>query len=158
MGTLVVMKLLLTSKGEEIKVDDVDYVKASRYTWRLDKNGYAVAGGGQRMPSYKLHRFIMSPEANQVVDHIDHDLRNNQRSNLRICTRAENQANQQKQKRDTSSKYKGVYFAKKAGKWYAQIKKNKKTMYLGGYSTQEEAAKAYNNKAKELFGEFAKLN
>jgi hypothetical protein len=61
-------------------------------------------------------------------------------------------------KRPTSSKFKGVRLEKRAGKWRAQIKINKKYIYLGLFSDEEEAARAYDLKAQELFGEYAALN
>lgn len=57
-----------------------------------------------------------------------------------------------------SSKYKGVHFSKRSNKWQATLKLNQKTIYLGFYNVEEDAAKAYNAGAKSIFGNFAKLN
>ena len=57
-----------------------------------------------------------------------------------------------------SSQHKGVHFHKRSNKWVAQIKLNRKLFHLGSFSSEAEAGEAYNNKAIELFGEFAVLN
>ena len=105
-----------------------------------------------------MHREILGitdPKIN--VDHLDGDGLNNQRSNLRVCTDSQNGANRGKQKNNKSG-YKGVHWNKKTKKWAAQIQYHKKVLNLGYYSDIIEAAKAYDKKALELFGEFARLN
>lgn len=87
------------------------------------------------------------------VDRIDND-GDYEPSNVRIVTNLQNQFN--RGPRDGTSKYKGV--SKSKGKWIAQIGMNCRTIPIGRYSSEEEAAKAYNKKAKELFGEYAYLN
>ncbi len=91
----------------------------------------------------------------KVVDHIDHDTLDNQRINLRICTRSQNGMNR---KKDSGIKFKGVTFHKRAGKFMAQIYMNGKKYYLGVFETPEEAAMVYDKKARELHGEFALTN
>ena len=92
------------------------------------------------------------------VDHIDGNGLNNQRNNLRIVTNQQNGMNQKKQRRSTTSRYKGVCWHNKNKGWMAGIKHNRKTIYLGCYETEEEAALAYNTEATRIFGEYAKLN
>lgn len=89
------------------------------------------------------------------VDHIDNNPANNHPLNLRLADRHENLANQKTQTR-RQGKFKGVY--KNASSYYAKIKNYGKQIYIGSYRTELEAAKAYNDKAKELFGPYAKLN
>ena len=60
--------------------------------------------------------------------------------------------------RKTSSQYKGVTLEKKSGKWIAQIRIDGKRKYLGIFTSEEEAAMAYDLKAEEAHGEFAVLN
>ena len=93
------------------------------------------------------------------VDHINHDKLDNRRENLRLCTHAENMQNVPNYSRG-KSKYKGVSFddRKRVKKWRALIVFEKKQIYLGMHLTEEDAAIAYNEKATELFGEFACLN
>ena len=63
-----------------------------------------------------------------------------------------------RRKQTGTSRFKGVCWHKKAGKWQAKIQHNFVRIRLGLFSSEEDAARAYNRKAKELFGEFAKLN
>lgn len=81
---------------------------------------------------------------------------NNQRSNLRKCTWAENQRNKSK-KRNATSKYMGVVKTQ-SGTYRAQVTHLGKLAYSKVFKTEIEAAKAYNKKKKELHGEFANLN
>lgn len=152
------MGRIYTSKGVGIMIDSEDYEKVSGYTWRLDKNGYPIAGGGKRMPNYKLHRFVLNAPKGTEVDHINHNLLDCRKENLRLCTHGENQHNQCKQTRTTSSKFKGVSKAKKDNKWTAQIKHNRKVIYLGRFDSERDAAIVYDQHATKLFGKFAKLN
>ena len=92
-----------------------------------------------------------------ATDHINGDGLDNRKQNLRICTHAENLRNRRLGKNNTSG-YKGVSWHKLHKLWYAHISHNKKLMSLGYFKDKEEAAKAYDRKAIELFGEFAKLN
>jgi len=107
---------------------------------------------------YYLHRllaqaFIPNPEGKPEVDHIDGDPLNNCLSNLRWCTRAENNRNVGKRITNTSG-YTGVSFHKASGKWQAYIYVNGKNKHLGLFHTKEEAAAVYEEAAKELHGEF----
>lgn len=92
------------------------------------------------------------------VDHIDHNGLNNQKSNLRNCTHRQNAMNNSSR---GSSKYLGVSIVgrgRQKGMISAEIKMNYRKIHIGVFSTEIEAAKAYDKKAKELFGEFANLN
>lgn len=92
------------------------------------------------------------------VDHEDHNGLNCQRENLRVCTNAQNVANQRKQKRGKSSQFKGVYCKKRDGKWYAQIEANGEHKFLGSFADELDAAFAYDVAARQNFGEFALCN
>ena len=91
------------------------------------------------------------------VDHIDNNPLNNQKYNLRICLLKDNSKNSTKRK-NTSSKYKGVYFETGTKKYKANIKVNYKTISLGRFTNEIDAAKAYDAAAIKYFGEFANLN
>jgi hypothetical protein len=104
-----------------------------------------------------MHREIMGAAEGQVVDHINHDGLDNRRCNLRVCSHAENVRNQRGQ-RGRSSGYKGVSRDRRLGKWRAQIWHNGKHTYLGLFESEAAAARAYNAKARDLFGAFAYLN
>jgi hypothetical protein len=120
-------------------------------------------GKKYKFKNYKVHRlvaqtFLPNPENKLCVDHIDGDRSNNHVSNLRWCTISENMYNQKTQTRTKSSIYKGVCFDKKVEKWISYIKKDKKQNRIGRFKSQILGAIAYDEKALELFGEYAKLN
>jgi len=92
------------------------------------------------------------------LDHINMVHSDNRISNLRECNQSQNLANRPKTRKNPTSKYKGVSFCKKTKKWRANYSYENRTLCLGRYSTQEEAAKVYDKKAIELYGEFAVLN
>ena len=104
-----------------------------------------------------MHRLIANTPAHLFCDHINHDGLDNRRANIRNCTLKQNNANSRSAK-NASSKYKGVSWNKLRKKWAAYIKKDYKQLYLGLFENEIEAAKAYDRKAAELFGKFAKLN
>jgi hypothetical protein len=91
------------------------------------------------------------------TDHINHNKLDNRKENLRICTEAENVHNTRISRNNTSG-YKGVTFHKRDKKWQTQIRSGQGKRYLGYFNTAEEAAKNYDEKAKEAFGEFARTN
>jgi hypothetical protein len=132
-------------------------------TWSIAKNGnnfylyHTKRISKTKTITTKFHRELLDlTDKNLVCDHVNGDGLDNRLENLRKCTVQENSQN--RRKTYGSSKYLGVTYHKPSKKWYAQIETNKKCFFLGSYSTQEEAARAYNKKALELFGTFAKLN
>lgn len=111
--------------------------------------------------SYLLHRIIFAHQKGYLPPMVDHDNRDkldNRIENLRDCpTRGHNTINSPPRS-DNTSKYKGVTWHKNVGKWHCSVFKSGKRHYVGIYDKIEDAALAYNNKATELFGEFAYLN
>lgn len=159
------MKRIPLTQGKFAIVDDEDYKELSKHKWHTFKNsygGYAAIRNCQCLFDKKrrviyMHRQIMSCPQEMEIDHQDHNQLNNRKSNLRICTRAENQRNRNKQKNNTSG-FKRVYRRKDCKKWRANIGFNGQQIHLGDFNSAIEAAKIYDKKAKELFGEFAKTN
>jgi len=135
----------ITNKGEKFTIDTEDYEKVKDYCWRIDKNGYVEAyrrnSGVNSI--VKIHRIIMGVDgnANLLIDHKDWDKTNNCKSNLRICTKSENNINIRRKSNNTSG-YTGVHFDKRTKKYKAAISKNNKKYCLGTFSTIEEAVKA----------------
>jgi NTP pyrophosphatase (non-canonical NTP hydrolase) len=101
--------------------------------------------------SILMHNLIMGAKG---IDHIDGNGLNNTRTNLRVATASQNQGNSQKTARKTSSKYKGVAWYKNYGKWRVALARQ----FLGYFTSEEDAAKAYDAAAREKWGEFAALN
>ena len=102
--------------------------------------------------------FIDNPQNKPCIDHIDRDTKNNCTSNLRWSTYSENSMNKRKGSKNTSSVYKGVSWHKKAKKWNAYIQKDNHKYNIGCFTDEKDAARAYNTKAVELFGEYAHIN
>lgn len=149
-------------------VDDEDYEVVSSFRWfayvsGITKNYFRAARfsttkNGQKKKMIHLPRFLLNAPDGMVVDHINGDTLDNRRSNLRICTTSENGMNATIGKRNTSG-YKGVSgYPSKLRPWTAMITYQQQKVFIGNFDTKEEAALAYNKKAKEYFGEFARLN
>jgi len=147
--------------GKFTLIDKDDYEKYGKRVWRLHRRGYAVRlEGPQSSRKYVyLHRLLIGATSRQSVDHINGDKLDNRKCNLRVATQSQNNANQKMQE-NTTSEYKGVCFNRnlKANCWRAYIRHNYKMINIGSFSSEEAAARAYDQKAKELFGTFAKLN
>jgi hypothetical protein len=99
----------------------------------------------------------MNAPAHLVCDHIDHNGLNNTKRNLRLCTKQQNAINQRPRK-DGSSKYKGVCWHKRNKKWQARIHHSGRYYHLGTFKSQRAAALAYDSAARKYHGDFACLN
>jgi len=104
-----------------------------------------------------MHREIMNVSEQQEIDHINRNGFDNRQNNLRLCNRMQNMQNRHKKALCTSS-YKGVYYEKNTMKWRVQIIVNKKRYRLGRYKNELQAARIYDQKARELCGEYACTN
>jgi hypothetical protein len=149
------MNIDLTNGGQAV-IDDEDYARVSAHRWCRSRNGYAYSTGPKRETLY-LHRLVVGASGGEQVDHKNRDRLDCRRENLRKVTSAQNLMNKSISKVNTSG-YKGVSFDKRRNKWRSRIKLNGKELNLGYYSTREDAARAYNGMAAELFGEYACLN
>lgn len=107
---------------------------------------------------FKLSRLILDAPDELVVDHIDGNVLDNRRRNLRLCTKAQNNQNARKMKRAGTSRFKGVYWHRQNKGWSASIMADGKKHSLGTFRVEQHAADAYNSAAKRLHGEFASLN
>lgn len=105
-----------------------------------------------------MHREIMKPDADQLVDHIFGNSLDNRRRKLRNCIEQSNHVNVLPQRKRTSSRFKGVYHDRRRGQWQAYVNVLGKRYRLGRFATEVEAAEAYDAKAIELHGEFARTN
>ena len=111
---------------------------------------------------YLAHRIIWamhnnSDPVNLEIDHIDGNRRNNKIENLRTAKHGQNQANSPAYKNNKTG-FRGVHWHKQHEKYCATVNLNKKRIHVGLFACPKEAAMAYDMKAKEMFGEFAKTN
>lgn len=166
-------KMPLANCDKFALVDDEDYERLSKLRWNCsvsehrNKEGdvtsehqYAVARILTSRKPYvrkfvRMHRMIMNAPEGLVVDHIDRNGLNNQKENLRLCTRQQNNCNSKKRWNNQSG-YKGVHKACK-GYWEAAISVNGKII-TAQFKSAREAALAYDKMAIEHYGEFALLN
>lgn len=155
---------VLLTHGYVALVDDEDHGLVSQFRWvplvHPDGRVYArTRNKGEiyrpEWPVYiRMHRLIMGFPASGV-DHVNGDGLDNRRSNLRCATHAQNNANSRRQ---VGKAFKGVSFRTTKGKWQARLRNNYAYESLGYYATAEEAARAYDARALELWGDFARLN
>jgi len=142
-----------------VNEDDYTRYELWKYTWHPKKGAktfYAATHtkvDGQDV-SLRMHRLIRPDIAGQI-DHANRNGLDNRRENLRLGTESEHKANRQGWGK---SPYQGVSWHKCKGKWHARVQVNGKLHHLGYYVDPIEAARAYDIKAVELFGEFSVLN
>lgn len=153
------MKKIALTQGKFATVDDEDFEWLNQWKWYFAK-GYAVRQrntlNGQRM--VYMHKEVSKPKHGLVADHISTDKLDNRRKNLRNCTKGEDSRNKHILK-SNSTGFKGVYFKKQSRKFVAQIAFNAcGQKHLGYFDTAREAGAAYAEAAKELHGEFARIN
>jgi len=145
------------TQGKYAVVDAADYERAAPFSWHASNSGartYAYSNMNGKTVS--LHRFLMNAPKGLVVDHIDHDGLNDRRSNLRVCTQRQNLYNSRP--KGKSSRFKGVCWDKARKRWVVYIRHGGRTRFVGHFTDEIEAAKAYDRAAAELFGEYAYLN
>lgn len=137
-------------------VDDENYDFLMQWNWYALKDNntfYAISNS----PYQRMHRVVMSAKKGELYDHVNGNGLDNRRINLRRCSVSQNGMNRGKTGH-LLSKYKGVSWHIRDKVWVVQIQKNNKSIYIGSFKSEIDAALAYNKKAKELFGEFAHLN
>lgn len=152
------MREIPLTRGLRALVDDEDYTIVSAVgKWQaIESRGGFYAAHNTRGPRTYMHRLLL-PGA-ELVDHINGDGLDNRRSNLRPADHSRNSMNS-RAKKTGSSRYKGVAAHRSlTNPWRAQIKVAGKALALGAFSSQIDAARAYDIAAVQYFGEFARLN
>lgn len=144
------MKEITLTKGYKAIVDDEDFDRINQFKWHWTR-GYArrqVTIAGHRWYIW-MHRAINNTPPDQQTDHINGNKLDNRQSNLRSCSKMENQWN----KIGWSKIGKGIQLRPK-GNYQATIWNNGKSEHIGVFDTLEEAKAAYNQRARELRGQF----
>jgi len=153
------MKEIPLTRGKVALVDDADFEWLSHFKWNCRPNHKAFyAFSWIDGHSVSMHRLILNPSRKDSVDHINGDGLDNRRENLRICTASQNTANTRRFREGCSSKFKGVSWRRSRNRWLAYYRKDGRFVGLGSYKDEEEAARAYDEAAIEVFGEFAYTN
>jgi len=145
------------TQGQNAIVDATDFEWLNQWNWSALKSEtghfYAHRWSGARHIS--MHRLILGLYGKQMGDHENGNSLDNRRNNLRKCNPSQNVCNRVRRS-DSSNPYKGIGPCNSG--WRAYITKSGKRKHIGCFATAEEAAIAYNHVAKEMFGEFARLN
>ncbi len=159
---LDIMPIPLT-QGLFAIVDGDDYECIAKHKWYAEKhsrNFYATRKSpkinGYRH-SIRMHREVLGAKKGQQFDHKNRCGLDNRKNNLRPCSVSQNQQNREAQT-NNSSGYKGVHWGCRDRKWIAKITHHGKAIFLGCFNDKIKAVKAYDKKARELFGEFAYIN
>jgi hypothetical protein len=145
------------TQGLSAVIDEADLAIVAGYAWAANTSGstpYAVTHIGRRFQS--MHRLIMAPRVGEIVDHIDRDGLNNRRSNLVLCTKAEN--SRRRMSAAGRSAFKGVAFHKASGLYHATINVDGRQISLRYHKSARAAAQAYDDAAIHHHGAFALTN
>lgn len=143
-------------------VDAEDYPLLSRSIWHAKSHeGGTLVYAATNIDPYgrklyaRMHRIILAAPPGAFVDHINGNGLDNRKENLRICTPAENTRN--RRKHVGRSKFKGVH-PRPNGRWQAVICANARLRWLGTFDREEDAARAYDRAALDVYGDFSRLN
>ena len=152
------MKEINLTQNKVALVDDEDFKWLNKWKWhaKKEKNTF-YARRKKNGKTILMHRVVMFPKDGSEIDHKYYNGLNNQKNNLRICTKQQNIWNTQPYA-NKSSKFKGVCWHKSTQKWQARISFNYEKTLIGFFKFEIDAAIAYNSKAKQFFGEYAYQN
>lgn len=142
-----------TVKNEPFYVDIEDVDKIKEYCWFFN-HGYVVANKANGTGFIRLHRFVLDAPDDCVVDHVNHQIEDCRKSNLRLASFSENNMNHTI-RTDNKSGYTGIYWHKAAQKWVAEIRKNNQKVYLGSYNNLEDAITARKQAEDQYFNKFS---
>ena len=145
--------------GATVLFDKEDLEIFLKHPWRFFAKYCSYKKNGKTL---QFHNEIMKPPYGFIVDHINRNRLDNRRKNLRIVSFQQNAWNSSKYKamngRPCTSKFRGVSFRKDRQKFRATINVNKKQKCLGMFSSEEEAARAFDRADLEYHGPYANLN
>lgn len=142
---------VMLPRGQFALVDNADVGIVAPYPWRLAANGYAIVRRGVYM-----HRLILGLSARQIADHANLNKLDNRRQNLRLCNFSQNICNRPRRRDNKASVFKGVSRCRE--KFVAKSTFMGRQYYLGIFASEVDAARAYDEWALQMFGEFARTN
>ena len=152
------MKIKFAGKkglGQTFQIDSDDWNRVSKHKWWIDRLGRPQTDICHKR--VLLGRFITNPPDDMVVDHINGDIKDNRKSNLRICTRKQNQRNRTVLNKNSTSGYRGISWDKAREKWTAQLSLNYKHIYLGRFVDINDARRVVQEAIKKYHKEFSNL-
>lgn len=152
------MKYIELTKGQRATVDDEDWPYLSQFRWWFDG---MYAQGRVNGKQVRMHRLLLNPPKGSMVDHANGDRMDNTRANIRVCSHGENEWNKAKKHRhrnDGHSKYKGVTRDVRRGMWVSRTTFNGRSVHIGSFVSEIDAARAFDDWAREHHGQFAHVN
>jgi hypothetical protein len=155
-------KIIPLTRGKSTMVDAADFLWLDQWNWHVtdpEEGKYLpyAARTDSNGKNIKMHQEILGCKPGEEGHHRNHNTLDNRRQNLRKCTQEQNKKGKKLQRNNTSG-FIGVYWRKDLKMWVAMIGHEGKVLYLGQFSTAEEAAHARDEAAKKYHGEFAVLN
>lgn len=147
------------TQGQLARIDSADVPIIEGRSWCANQSGstfYAMANLNGK--GVLMHRLIVDARPGEITDHMNGDGLDNRRCNLRICTNSQNMANRTGLPSNNKTGYLGVYPYKKTTRFFARVNHGKSAFFSKSFPTAEEAARERDRMAKEIFGEFARLN
>lgn len=156
------MKEIQLTRGMVALVDDEDYPDLSQFRWAAYRGTNTVYAQRYvnldgKYTTMLMHRQILDAKPGEQVDRKNHNGLDCRRENIRKCTTSQNHANRRK-RIGGSSAFKGVAWDESRRLWQAVIQLDRKSVWLGRFTDEQTAARAYDAAAKRMFGEFALLN
>jgi hypothetical protein len=151
-------------EGRFAIVDQEDFYRLNNFHWGAkgeDQLIYAmrfVIEPNKKGKIVSMHREMMNAPKGLLVDHRNGDTLDNRRSNLRLATHSQNMSNRGKLKKKATSQYIGIFLEKSSGRWVVKTTHNNKSIWIGRFDSEIDAARAYDRAAIKYHGEFARLN
>lgn len=147
------MKSIELTRGMVALVDDEDFDRVNSMSWHAQKGKHTYyARTGKNNGGLSMQQAVLNAPG-VLIDHKNGNGLDNRKVNLRRCNSSQNSGNTRKHT-DGASRFKGVHFHKRRGRWCAMIRHK----HIGLYDTEEDAAVAYDKEAAKVFGEFARMN
>jgi hypothetical protein len=144
------------SRGKVALIDGSDFDKVKDFQWNAQNRPRPYVNGITRTGKVVyMHRVITGAKAGQMVDHINGDVLDNRKRNLRLVTPAQNNWNVRKRKNKTTD-FLGV--SKKRNRYRAQLQHRGKDIHLGTFDNPYEAAVRYDMYKKRIAGEYGSYN
>ena len=148
--------LIPLTKGKSAIVDEEDFVRVNQFKWYHNNTRKTKEYARGQLPrAYRkkiiyMHRFIMNPPEGMIIHHINGNGLDNRKSNLYVCSYREHEFVENKHKKHKKSRFRGVSFDKRYGKYRARIRSKENVLFLGYFDNEADAAREYDKKLKSF--------